>query len=33
MFNMFNHVMTQKSAFYNIFTMKVINEDFENLKF
>jgi len=30
---MFNHDMAQKSAFYNIFVMKVINEDFENLKF
>jgi len=30
---MFNHDMTQKSAFYNIFAMKVINEDFKNLKF
>jgi hypothetical protein len=30
---MFNHDTAQKSAFYNIFAMKVINEDFENLKF
>ena len=30
---MFNHDMAQKSAFYNIFSMKVINEDLENLKF
>ena len=30
---MFNHDMAQKSAFYNIFAMKVINENFENLIF
>ena len=30
---MLNHDMAQKSAFYNIFGMKVINEDLENLKF